>query len=308
MLTKVRRALASRYLFDNWLSLLIKYALTMLGFNVRLVARVGDCTFELSPEFFERFVSRFSRGLIRSIECNGKRLIVNNMEITNINDLIINPETYAKVLGWAYDPANGLWFKGNAKFRHMYGPIIETFHYGEYEPLDVNGRVVVDVGAFIGDSAIYFALKGARRVIAIEPHPSAFFEMLDNIRLNNMESVIMPVNAGLASKPGKVCVENVDVSNTYNIYHRPGDCPNAVPAVTLSELISRFGIDPNDAVIKMDCEGCEYDVILNDYEHVKLFRELILEYHSNVNKLLKVLSRDYECNVRGNRIMHCIRK
>jgi len=54
MLTKVRRALASRYLFDNWLSLLIKYALTRLGFNVKLVARVGDCTFELSPEAFER--------------------------------------------------------------------------------------------------------------------------------------------------------------------------------------------------------------------------------------------------------------
>jgi len=191
MLTKVRRALASRYVFDNWFSLLIRYALTRLGFNVRLVARVGDCTFELSPEGFERFVSGFSRGLIRSVECNGKRLIVNNIEITNINDLI-NTETYAKVLGWAYDPANSLWVRGDAKFRHMYGPIIETFHYGEYEPLGVEGRVVVDVGAFVGDSAIYFALKGARKVIAIEPHPSAFVEMLDNIKLNNMEGVIGP--------------------------------------------------------------------------------------------------------------------
>jgi len=54
MLTKVRRALAGRYLFDNWFSLLIKFALTRLGFDVRLVARVGDCTFELSPEAFGR--------------------------------------------------------------------------------------------------------------------------------------------------------------------------------------------------------------------------------------------------------------
>ena len=54
VLAKARRALASRYLFDNWLSLLIKYALTRLGFNVKLVARVGDCTFELSPEAFGR--------------------------------------------------------------------------------------------------------------------------------------------------------------------------------------------------------------------------------------------------------------
>ena len=311
ILTKVKAALASRYVFDNWFSLLIKYALTRLGFNARLVARVGNCTLELSPEGFERFVGRFSRGFIKSIECVNGKLLVNGVEVNRIDGLIRDTETWAKVLGWNYDTVNGFWFKSNVRFRHMYWLIIEIFHYGVYESLGVEGRVVVDVGTYVGDSAIYFALKGAKRVIAIEPHPSAFFEMLDNIKLNNMESVIMPVNAGLASKPGKVCVENVDVSNTYNIYHRPGDCPNTVPAVTLSDLMDKFGIDPNDAVLKMDCEGCEFDVILNDYEHVRLFRELILEYHSNVNKLLKVLSRNYECSVRGGEdlgIMHCIKK
>ncbi len=149
---------------------------------------------------------------------------------------------------------------------------------------------MIDVGAFVGDSAIYFALKGARRVIAIEPHPGAYAEMLDNIKLNNLEDVIISINAGLASRPGKICIENV----------------SAVPAVTLSELINRFGIDPSDAVLKMDCEDCEFDVILNDYEHVRLFRELIFEYHPRfVNKslddLLNVLGRDYKCDIKGNR-------
>ena len=50
--SKARRALVSRYLFDNWFSLLIRYALTRLGFNVRLTAKVDDCAFELSPETF----------------------------------------------------------------------------------------------------------------------------------------------------------------------------------------------------------------------------------------------------------------
>jgi len=128
--------------------------------------------------------------------------------------------------------------------------------------------------------------------------------------------VVVPVNAGLASKPGKVCVKDVSIEDTGVTYHRPGDCLNAVPAVTLSELTSRFSINVDDAILKMDCEGCEFDVILNDYEHVKLFRELILEYHLKpVNKslddLLNVLSRDYECDVycrKDNGIMHCIRK
>jgi hypothetical protein len=52
----------------------------------------------------------------------------------------------------------------------------------------------------------------------------------------------------------------------------------------------------------MDCEGCEYDVILNDYEHVRLFDEVYFEYHAyatkiSVNVLLKKLSKDYKCEV-----------
>jgi len=290
--------LAARYLFDNWLSLLIKYALTRLGFNVKLMARVGDCAFELSPEVFGCLAVRASYGLV---------------EISCVDGgLYVNGGRYGEYHGaWVYDNSCNCYVKNNVRFKQIHWTIYQVFDCGEYEPSNVKDRVVVDIGAYVGDSAVYFALKGAKRVIAIEPHPSAFSEMLDNIRLNNMESVIIPINAGLASKPGKVCVENVDVSNTYNIYHRPGDCPNTVPAVTLSDLMDKFGIDPNDAVLKMDCEGCEFDVILNDYEHVRLFRELILEYHSNVNKLLKVLSRDYECNVRGGEdlgIMHCIKK
>ena len=96
MLTKVRRALAGRYLFDNWFSLLIRDILTRLGLNVRLVARVSDCTFELSPETFEKLVSRFSRGFIKSIECVNGRLLVNGVEVNRIDDVIRDTETWLK--------------------------------------------------------------------------------------------------------------------------------------------------------------------------------------------------------------------
>jgi hypothetical protein len=63
----------------------------------------------------------------------------------------------------------------------------------------------------------------------------------------------------------------------------------------------------------MDCEGCEFDVILNDYEHVRLFRELVFEYHptlanKSLKDLLKVLGIDYRCDIRGDEsfgIMYC---
>jgi len=313
---KARKALASRRLFDNWPSLMIKYALLRLGFDVKLIAKICGCTFEMSPKTFKQLVDRSSRGLIKSIMCVDGRMLVNGVEVKNIDDVIYSTETWARVLGWAYDPVKRCWFKGDVKFRRMYWPILRIFDHGEYKSLNVKDRVVVDVGAFVGDSPIYFALKGARKVIAIEPHPEAYREILENIRLNKLEDVIVPINAGLASRHGRIHIERIDIERTATTYYRSSKCDGEITTLCLGELTSKYSIDSN-AVLKLDCEGCEYDIILNDYAHVKLFDEIILEYHSNVggkpSELLKVLSRDYRCKIveklgRNSGIIHCVRK
>ena len=56
----------------------------------------------------------------------------------------------------------------------------------DYDSVDYRGRVVVDVGAYVGDSSIYFALRGAKKVYAIEPDRDAYSELLVNIELNNV--------------------------------------------------------------------------------------------------------------------------
>jgi len=253
-----------------------------------------------TPYLLRLLLHAIDLGYVRGIHCSDDEFIVINAH---------GSEVHVKYDG-GYYVINGY------RFKMIRRPFIDSFLSEDYHDVNAYNKVIIDVGAYVGDSAIYFVLKGARRVIAIEPHPSAYSEMLDNIKINNLEGVITPVNVGLASKPGKVCIGDVNVEVTSVTYHGPGDCPNAVPAVTLSELINKFGIDPSDAVLKMDCEGCEYDIILNDYEHVRLFRELIFEYHSYVvNKpvddIVRVLDRDYKCEVRGDKnggIIQCIRK
>ncbi len=132
--------------------------------------------------------------------------------------------------------------------------------------------------------------------------------MLENIRLNSLETTIFPINAGLASRPGKILLEEVDIETTNVTYHRPKDQKGTIPAVTLGDLIREFNL--NGAVLKMNCEGCEYDVILNDYEHVKLSNEIAFEYHEGATgKLLKVLVRDYNCSHAARyRVVYCTRK
>jgi hypothetical protein len=61
---------------------------------------------------------------------------------------------------WSYDKERGHWFRGNVKFKRMRGPILEVFDFGEYSSVDVGGKVVVDVGAFVG-TRLYTSPSGA---------------------------------------------------------------------------------------------------------------------------------------------------
>jgi len=304
ILRRVKVLLASRKLFRNWFLAGIRYYLVKGGSlragDIEVVC--GDGSRGLIPvRAYGVLVNDYYDGYVTNYDCReGIATYMNKVRVP-IGELKKSSDIGLAVENdWAYDVAGKYWFKDGMKFRHMYWPILEVFDFGNYEGIDVDGKVVIDVGAFVGDSAIYFALKGARRIIAVEPHPGAYAEMFDNIRLNNLEGVIIPINAGLASKPGKICVENTSAYGTAGTYYRPGDCLNAVLAVTLSELINRFSINVNNAVLKMDCEGCEYDIILNDYEHVKLFEEVVFEYHAYavhrpIAELINTMSKDFNC-------------
>ena len=310
---KIKKALSARRLFNNWYSLLVKYALNRIGFHVKLKAKIDKCYFNIDPNVFARIVSRISHIPIKSVICVGEKLLINGIEVDDLNNVIKNHEFWAKLTGWKYDEKCHCWVKDGVKFRHIYDMILRVFgSYGEpqYGFLNVNGKIVVDVGAYVGDTAIYFALRGAKKIIAIEPHPEAFKEMLDNIKLNNLANRIIPINAGLASKPGSICIKSVDVEETVGVYHNFGECDTPIPVITLADVINQYHINDN-AILKMNCEGCEFDIIFYSYEHVKVFKEVVFEYHlhqtgNSLSKLLKILNKDYHCKV-IEKVVLCVR-
>jgi len=78
--------------------------------------------------------------------------------------------------------------------------ISEVFVDEIYKFLEPRKRVVVNIGASIGDSAIYFALKGAKHVYAFEPYPYSYNIAKWNIKKNKLKNKITLVNAGCGSK------------------------------------------------------------------------------------------------------------
>ena len=58
-----------------------------------------------------------------------------------------------------------------------------------YLPVTVHGKTVLDVGAGAGESARFFLLHGASKVICIEPNPVPFCDLKINARHHNIVAV-----------------------------------------------------------------------------------------------------------------------
>jgi len=171
--------------------------------------------------------------------------------------------------------------------------INENFIEEQYKWLDVKGKDVVDVGANIGDTAIYFALKGAKRVYAFEPYPYLHNIAKKNIKLNHLENKITLLNEG-CGKSGFVTIKEDE--NTGGTGIKNFGKGKKIRIESLDEIVKRFNL--KHAALKVDCEGCEYDLILNvSDETLQVFDQIIMEYHYGYINLVKRL-RQAEFNVR----------
>ena len=302
-LRRIKILLASRKIIKNWLPAGITYFLGNVGLtrltNLEIICNDGSRSL-LSISTYSRLVNDYWAGYLTAYNCrdrtatyfNGVKIPLEEIEKSEIVPAIRH--------GWLYDSSCKCWYKENIKFKHLRNTILEVFEYGEYNQLDVRNKVVIDVGAYVGDSAIYFALNGAEKVIAIEPHPYAYAEMLINIKLNKLEDKIIPINAGLASKPGKICLEDLEKNPANMKYYKVNICKEGIPIITLSDIFRQYG-NNDEMILKMDCEGCEYDIILNDYNNIKKFNEIYFEYHAyivnkSVDVLLEKLSSYFTCS------------
>ena len=162
------------------------------------------------------------------------------------------------------------------------GFICENFINEQYKWLDVKGKDVVDVGANIGDTAIYFSLKDARHVYAFEPYPYSHNIAIKNIKLNHLENKITLLNEG-CGKRGFVTIKE-DYENTGGTDLKNFKNGKKIRIESLDEIVKRFNL--THAALKVDCEGCEYDLILNaSDEALHAFDQIIMEYHYGYRNL-----------------------
>ncbi len=169
-----------------------------------------------------------------------------------------------------------------------FGMLLEQFVEEQYKWLRVEGKQVLDVGANIGDSAIYFALNRALHVYALEPFPYTYRLARRNVELNGFEKQITVLNLG-CGKEGAITIDpELKSEPSSNLVRCEGG--ETVPIVSLKRIVERYGL--NDAVAKIDCEGGEYELILGAEDRdLRAFSQMMIEYHQGFASLTERLNK-----------------
>ena len=69
--------------------------------------------------------------------------------------------------------------------------LVKTFYQECYGGINIQNGNVVDISAFIGDTVIYFASKGAQKVIAFEPAKHLFSIAVQNVKIRPRKIFIL---------------------------------------------------------------------------------------------------------------------
>jgi Ribosomal protein L11 methyltransferase (PrmA) len=209
----------------NWSSVLLVYS--NLKRNVTVKFKDGDIA-DLSKKNYDAFYEKLYR---KHLEYNGFSYPAENMIKTPDGLKLMLPNV---VYSLVFD---------------------EIYLMKVYGSPDLTGIVAIDVGAAIGDTALFFKKCGAKAVYGYELDQARVKIAEKNIEMNGMGDTVIVYNK-------KATVEE------------------------LQKLMTTI----NDPIfLKLDCEGCECDIIpkLN----MSRVTDVVMEYHMKPEPLMEALAR-----------------
>ena len=148
--------------------------------------------------------------------------------------------------------------------------IFSEIFIGDCYPLARNNRdkkLIVDIGANIGFFTFYAKIKYPNSlIISVEADPNNFKVLSKNIYENNLSESIKIFNNVISPAKGKqpfYLSNNPGWSSSYNTRGAKNGEMVYLEPLSLSDLFRLNKIDKID-VLKIDVEGAEYDIMLND--------------------------------------------
>jgi FkbM family methyltransferase len=157
--------------------------------------------------------------------------------------------------------------------------VMETFERQVYLPLCSmpDAKVIVDLGANIGDSAVYFAQKYPQaKIIAVECDESNYQLLLTNVK---PYTNVIPVKAAIWGEKKKLSLACGQGKNEPHVSDTATGGPlDFVDGITMDEVISEYQLDRID-ILKIDIEGAEKSLFEQDCSWLAKVHTMGIEFH-----------------------------
>jgi FkbM family methyltransferase len=176
--------------------------------------------------------------------------------------------------------------KDNITDRIVIREIFEENVY-QMEAKDVEGGIVLDIGANVGMFSIYASLLGAKQVISYEPEDDNGEIFKKNIKANGIENIELRQFA-VSSKNETIEIYKSQAASKRIEYVGESNCPKqTVKAVSINDILNAL---EEVAVLKIDCEWAEYGIFETiSQENMKKLAYITAEFHDTDAKTFGLL-------------------
>lgn len=177
-------------------------------------------------------------------------------------------QLWASYLRAAPPPGNSLELRDGLKIALSGNPhdvitVMVNFCRQEYGKV-LPAWTVVDIGGNIGAFALFAARSGASGVFCYEPNQEAFNVLNRNIFINNLDERVKAYNLAVSGNAGDL----VWIAKSSSPYNKTRSGEEALPeggeavsTTTVEALLEQNGLEYVD-LLKMDCEGAEYEILM----------------------------------------------
>lgn len=190
-----------------------------------------------------------------------------------------------------------------------YATFTQVFYSEQYNfPFSKQPKVIVDCGANIGLSTIYFKNRFPNaKIIAIEPD-SGNYEML----LKNTEAYpdIRCIKAGIWNTSTNLEVVDLNMGE-WGFMVKAVDHPteSTIKGISIKEIITSFDLDRID-ILKIDIEGSEKELFeLGQDEWLPFVNTIIIETHDRIKKgtsksiFSALVKYDFSLTIKGENLL-----
>ena len=168
---------------------------------------------------------------------------------------------------------------------NLFAEVIKSNGYG-LTPAELRNKEVIDVGANVGYFSLACAAIGASKVFSYEPVSSTHERLNRNVNLLSLGDKVITHKQAVLGKPHDPVLIHLQPTHGANSLYVPGEKSEFVKVVTLTDCMQKTY--SHNVILKLDCEGAEYDILLDTpdvvFDRVKVIH---LEIHANMHPVHK---------------------